>query len=526
MVVSYLPAMADCNVMIAGKGVTADGSILFAKSEDYGTAKTDFAFQVPRKQHPTGSVVKLYNGGTVPQVSETYAYKYFECPPSPYSNAIVNEWGLALGSNGCSSKVVTEGGHGNFPTEEQIKWLEAEGEITDGGIGTMFRIILAERCKTAKEAVLLAVELLDEYGYTASGRNLNIVDKNEAWNLQMATGRHYVARKVQDDEVFIIANTFNIHEIDFDDKENWITAPGLVEYAIKRGWYDPADGEPFDFAFAYAPLKNMTADWNTHRHWNLGRQLSSTFMSFEEAAKGWIPTTVKPDNTKLTPKDLMKIIRNHLEGTPADFTNVPGANMGVGEDPHTTKEFTNCNVAVVRVIVYQARSWLPDELQLMWYAPDHSCTTGFIPWYVGMTNTPEAWRMVREGLGTTERGFLDYHFNPADTAWLFDYNAANSVFSLLGFLVDSRWERAIKGVQETWAEYEDMNFALQKNVEAAALNFYQEDPALAREFLTLYSFAQSEKALKIAKELINKFRVEFFGRNYFGKDLDFYYGLP
>ena len=46
-----------------------------------------------------------------------------------------------------------------------------------------------------------------------------------------------VCRRVRDDEVAIIANTFSIREIDMKDKKNFIYSPTLVSYAIKRGWY-------------------------------------------------------------------------------------------------------------------------------------------------------------------------------------------------------------------------------------------------------------------------------------------------
>ena len=117
-----------------------------------------------------------------------------------YSNVLINEWGVAFGSNGCGSK------------EDPVPDLETRGEIIKGGIGFRLRFLLAERCKTAREAVNLGIELISKYGYNGSGRCLNIVDPNEAWQLQMVRGKHYVARKVQDDEVVIIVNTFRNYQ--------------------------------------------------------------------------------------------------------------------------------------------------------------------------------------------------------------------------------------------------------------------------------------------------------------------------
>ena len=97
-------AQEGCTVMIAGKNTTVDGSILFVKTEDDGRNDIDFLWYIPRKTYKPGAVVKLQAGGTIPQVEETYAYFWDECPGTSFSNGIVNEWGVAFGSNGCSSK--------------------------------------------------------------------------------------------------------------------------------------------------------------------------------------------------------------------------------------------------------------------------------------------------------------------------------------------------------------------------------------------------------------------------------------
>jgi len=58
-----------CSALIAGRGTTVDGSILFAKTEDDRAEDIDFLWYIPRRRHEPGSVVKLENGGAVPQVA-------------------------------------------------------------------------------------------------------------------------------------------------------------------------------------------------------------------------------------------------------------------------------------------------------------------------------------------------------------------------------------------------------------------------------------------------------------------------
>jgi len=477
----------ECTVLIAGKNTTVDGSILFAKTEDDGPRDIDYFWFIPRKKYKPGSVIKLQAGGTIPQVEETYAYFWDECPGSSFSNGIINEWGVAFGSNGCTSK------------EDSVEEVEARGDLVNGGLGFKFRMILAERSKTAREAVMLAAELLDKYGYNASGRNLNIVGPNEAWQLQMVRGKNYAGRRVQDDEVVIIANTFTIREVDMSDKENFICSPGLIDYAKKRGWYDPSSGEKFDFAKAYAPQRSHCNPVNTHRQWYMAQRLNGNFqITWHEAQTGIMPVSVKPDR-KLTLKDIMGIFRSHYEGTNLDKSD------NYEKSPHKSPFFTICNYGSHRTTIVQQRNWLPVEIgTVTWRALERPCSNVFVPWYLGITKIPYAFHKAPESLYTTQKDLLDYHFNMPDEAWNLDLESSAAIFKLLAKLVDVNYKKTIETVQKTLEEFEEREFAMQPVIEESALKLYKKDKSLAKEFLTFYSNSQASKSLEVAKNLINR----------------------
>ena len=479
----------ECTVLIAGKNTTVDGSILFAKTEDDGAKEVDYLWYVPGKIHEPGSVVKLKAGGAIPQVRETYAYFWDQCPGTSYSNGIINQWGVAFGSNGCASK------------EDPVEEVEARGDLVNGGLGFKLRMILAERAKTAREAVLIAAKLLDKYGYNASGRNLNIVGPNEAWQLQLVRGKNYVARKVQDNEVVIIANTFTIREVDMKDKENFICSPTLISYAIKRGWYDPGKDGEFDFAKAYAPERIHKSPSNNYRQWILAKLLNKTFpITMAESRKGVMPVAVKPDR-KLSLRDIMTILRNHSEGTSLDKSGfTPGEKYS--KTPHQTP-YCICNYGTHRTTIVQQRSWLPPALgTVIWRALDEPCSSGFVPWYLGATRIPEEFRKAPESLYTTKKNLLDFHFkSPAET-WDLDMETASGVFTHLGRMVDDHYSKVIDDVKSEWKKFEDQAFALQPIIEKSALELYNQDKELAHEYLNLYTASQAIKSLNTAKRLL------------------------
>jgi dipeptidase len=480
-------SFVGCTCLIAGRNTTADGSILFAKTEDDTPRDVDFLWHIPRKEHPPGSVVKLENGGTIPEVRETYAFFWDESPGTSYSNNIVNEWGVSFGSNACPSR------------EDSVDVVAARGDLVNGGLGFELRIILAERAKTAREAVLIAAELLDTYGYNASGRCLHIVGPDEAWQLQMVRGKQYVARRVRDDEVAIVANTYSIREVDMKDREHFICSPKLIDYAIERGWYDPSSGKPFDFAAAYADPQSHTDPRNTDRQWDMARLLNKEFpVSWRDARSGVMPVSVKPDH-KLTLKDVMEVVRDHYEGTALDSTD------HYRIVPHSGHERTICWNASHRTTIVQQRNWLPTEIgTLVWRALEPPCLGVFVPWYLGVTRIPEIFQNAAERADTTHKDIVEYHFNMPAKTWDVDLDTSAGVFKILRNLVDDNYSEEIGKVRGTWMDFEAEEIEMQPAIEETFMKLYKRDRPLASEFITLYCNALALKSIDEAKQLIEE----------------------
>ena len=55
-----------------------------------------------------------------------------------------------------------------------------------------------------------------------------------------------------------------------------------------------------------------------------------------------------------------------------------------------------------------------------------------------------------------------------------------------------------------WREWEKNNYKLQGAIEKTALELYEDDPALAIDFITTYSCAKASEAVVMAKEMTIK----------------------
>ncbi len=254
LLIAIVPASSTlgCFAVVVGRKASSDGSVILGHNEQDGGKRILNFRLIPRIKHNPGDFVKFENGGKLPEISETYSFIWSENPGLAFSDTYINEWGLAVASDGCGTR------------EDSFEELVSRGDIVDGGIGYMLRRLIIQRAKTAREGLQVAGELLGHFGYSDSGRTLVLADPNEAWLLSIVRGKHWVAQRVPDDEVVILPNVHIISEVNLEDTENFIGTSDIIEYAIKRGWYNPDSGKPFSFRDAY---NNPTNEFWDPRQW-------------------------------------------------------------------------------------------------------------------------------------------------------------------------------------------------------------------------------------------------------------------
>lgn len=436
-----------CYTIIAGKKATADGSVLLAHNEDNGLDDVAGMKKMPRCQFPPGAQVALPGGGKLPQVKTTFAYLILDMPGCDYSNALLNEHGVAIISNNCPSR-------------------EDRPELTDGGIGgPILRQLVAERARNAREGVTLVGRLIQQFGYTAPGRTLSICDSNEGWMVAMVNGKHWVAARVPDDRVAVIANTYTIRQIDLADTDNFLGSPDIITYAEKRGWYKPGDG-PFSFEKAYASRQARTHPSNTCRQFSGMKMLAGEPLLPPDQAR--LPRTIVP-KAPLTVKDIARVLRNHYEGTP--YQNQPQA-------PHKNAPGTICNANTNSSSIFQLRSGMPVEIGAVWWCAFWSpCIGAYCPVYLGTETVPPAL-----GFGAKKPASKRPGFGPA-------YQA----FSKLARAVDQDYANRSGPVRKVWERFEAANYQFQAPLEEYLKKKWQSDPAAARDTMTRHCRAKAKE---------------------------------
>lgn len=451
----------NCSTIIVGKNASATGNVLIGHNEDDGGMQVVNFYKIYANEDP-GEAFTLKNGAVIEQAKTTLGYIWLEMPGQDFADSFLNERGVLITSNSCPS-------------------IERQGELVDGGIGYNLRKIVAERAESARHGVEIAGELISRVGYDASGRTYTIADTKEAWMLSVARGKHWAAMRIPDNHVVYLPNYYIIGEIDFEDHENFITSPGLKEYAIKRKWYDPTSDE-FIFRDVYGSPRSAQSMSNIGRMWTGVNLLSSQKYDIT----GELPESFIPARP-VTIEDIMDILGNHYEGTELDDSD-----HYTLHNPHENTVMNICAGHQQLSFVAELRADLPVEIGCrLWVAPRRGCVHAYMPVYYGIEKFPEEY-------GYYEDTGLVYqmHFQPPDK--MYDKDNGKAWWSFLGITdyIDDDYKSRIGERRRFKTGLQQEYFELSGNFDAGIMELWQKDKARAIKDITEFNNMIFNKALK------------------------------
>ncbi len=376
----------NCYTIVVGRKASVDGSVIVGHNEDDTGNIIVNLRKIKARDYGSPQRVSLGRGAVYETDGKTNEFLWIEATTQEFADSFINQFGVLVTSDSCASKATKD-------------------DVTEGGIGYMLRRLVAEKAKSAKEAVTLAGGLVEKYGYTGSGRTYTFADKSEAWMMAVIKGRHWFAERVPDDEVAVIPNHYTIRGIDPGNTADFLGSRDIVEYAKANGWYDEAKDGKFDFkkAFARPGGPDLVADRNTLRHWRGLNYLSDKKWELSDA----YPFSFKPGK-KVAAEALMGLLRDHYEGTEYDATD--GYKTGT---PNKTKFRTICTSSTITSFIASLNSELPEPFSIfLWIALGKPDTTVYLPVYYGIDHLPPA-----AGLGTDVHDyplFYKQHFDDAE----------------------------------------------------------------------------------------------------------------
>ena len=480
-----------CTNFLITKGASASGSTYITYAADSHLLYGELYYW-PAADYPEGSWLEVYEWdtgkflGKIKQVSHTY---------SVVGN--MNEHQLAIGET-------TYGGRG----------LNDPKGIMD--YGSLIYIAL-QRSKTAREAIKVMTDLVEEYGYYSSGESFSISDPNEVWIMEMIgkgkenKGAVWVARRIPDGYISGHANQARIRTFPLNDPDNCLYSKDVISFAREKGYYTGKKDKNFSFADAYAPLNYGALRFCEARVWAGFRKVNSKMDKYEDYAIGdnpdnVMPLWIKPDK-KLTTQDVMSLMRDHFEGTKLDMTKDVGA--GPFHNPYRWRHLTweidsveYCNERAAGTqqtgfsFVAESRSWLPNTIGgIIWFGVDDVSSTVYNPIYSCSTKVPESYEV---GNGT----LMDY-----------SDNAAFWVFNKVSNFAYTRYNMIHPEIELKQKELENKYINNTKAIDIAAKELLKKDKKAAIAFLTDYSVNTANSTVKIWNNLFNYLFVKYMDGN-------------
>lgn len=355
-----LPTLA-CTNMLVGKKASVNGATMISYNADSHNLYGELYYTAAAK-HAAGDMRQVIDWdsqkpiGQIPQPAETYRVV-----------GNVNEWQVTIAES-------TWGGDAALSdTTAMIDY------------GSLIYITL-ERAKTAREAIDIMTQLVEEYGYYSEGETFSIGDPNEIWVMDLigkgtpgqpigetgAVGQRgavWVARLIPEDCVSCHANQARIHTFPqvgrkvakvksainyegaglktkfykrYEVGDSCYFSADLIPFAKACGKYDTkGTDENFDFAKAFGDYEYGAFRGCDGRVWgwfnSVAQGMDKYFpfvdMQGKPTATGYVndngedvpvlPLYIKPDHL-LSHRDVQRGLADHYEGTAWDMTQDVG----------------------------------------------------------------------------------------------------------------------------------------------------------------------------------------------------------
>lgn len=496
MLVALLPVHVAqaCSAFIVGKDLTADGSTLFGRTEDYpyapdGGRHNQNYVVVPAKTYKDGDKIEdESNGFTYPHLANEMKYTaVYDSDRDNGSNGNFaahgfNELGVAMTATVSAT-----------PNDKVLK----EDPLVKDGLPEASLVDLAlPRAKTAREVIETVAKVLDEKG-SAEGNIIVAADKNELWYMEILSGHQYVAIKFPTNKYAVFANTYYLGHVDLNDKENVIASKDVEEVAKKADNYKTDKDGNFMIAKSYGPYKYMERN-RSRTYAGIKWMDPQAKVNYDDEAFDLLREPTDP-NKKYTVHDVIAEQRNRFEHLP-EYKADDLVEVGKKIDGNVYK-YALGNENVIDAHVYQIKPNLPNAFGgVMWLGLAQSRNTPYVPFYGNVEDTYEAFKNR-----STKYDGKSWYW----TVWHIDQ------------MVMKYPEIFGNSIQEKWKEKEAEWDKEQTERDAKYANYTDEQAKAAGPEVTKEALERSEKIFKEIKaveaEMEEKIKKEK------GKDADLVY---
>ncbi len=453
-----------CTTIVAASGATADGSMLVARAADSNALKAQHFVIHPAKRGQSGTYRTKDHGGAT-----DFSYPLAK---NAMRYTTVPNWKTQLhGAVGFNEAGVgVSGTESIYAPDEFLKadpYNEATG-ITEDDIPD----VILPRARSAREAVKILGSIIEKTG-AGEGFGVVFADQKEVWYIETGTGHHWLATRIPADSYFASGNQGRFQKYD-PKSDDYMASAGLVEFAVKNGFYDPAKDGEFNFSKAYVRNDSRDRVYNDPRVWQIQKMFNPGTVQKPNDGRTF-PVFQKPEK-KLTLEDMKTALRSHYQGTEHD-PYTPKLN---GDEPWRP-------ISVFRSYethVMQVKPWLPKAIGEVTYLAfgmaDLSC---YVPYYQGLSKVP-----ANHGIGTDQADSSSIYWK----------------YRKLQTLVMTDYQKLAPVVQSAYRDFEAKTAKEQAKMESDYMARVKKDPKGAAKLLDTFNTRVIQDAEKLTEDLTNR----------------------
>lgn len=462
-----LPRDPDKSIAFyAGANTTASGSTMLG---GFGHEPSSHWVEiVPRQQHPAGSTITV--GATddaempgvlteIPQVEETAryitsSYSEFAGFPAPLTNGGLNEHGVAARDVWSNSR-------------EEL-WDMTPLDQTGPSYSDLSRIAM-ERATSARDAVDILGDLIDEHGYTTYGGNSHLfADAEEGWVFVEFSGGEglWAAERLGPDDVRVsypgYIQDFPVDAVGGDDPD-YRGSDNLLDVAVEQGWWSADEGDTIDLQAVYGqpfPTDEFAV---------------GTVASADDTAPYRNPLSLEEELRSmdaLTLEDAMRFVR----------------------DPRWSDDRAGYGqVAEIRSDVEDA------GLHTLWLAPTAAVTAPYVPIMIGSQEVPVEYSQHRYLTSGAASTYLEPEYAEQEAT---EY--ATQTYKRLMYITCSRPEDYLGEVTANLEGMDARSIAQWRETIADAEAFYADGDAVGAEaLLTDLTVERADEGLALGGYLLS-----------------------
>ncbi|MHC3377032.1 C69 family dipeptidase [Ligilactobacillus equi] len=449
--------LSACTSILIGKKASIDGSTIIGRNEDAKSAWPKHLVIHPRTKIPNHTFISNDTGLklNLPEV----AYKYSATPEwtdkfGLFEEDGINEYGVAMSA--------TESAYANQ------RVLGADPFVTGGISEEAMVTVVLPYVKTARQGILRLGQIIQEHG-TSEANGILFADQDEVWYMEVGSGHYWVAQRIPDDAYAVVANQLAIQEIDFEDPDNFLFAPGIQEFVAQNHLNPHPNGFNFRQIFGTQTLSDEI--YSTPRVW-YGQKMFNPEISQDPMSEE-LPF-IRKASRLLDLKDATDFLSSHYQGTEYD---------PVGQGSSTQKhKFRPISLAKTQEAhVLQIRPNLPPAIAgIQWLAMGVAAQSVFVPIYPGASDVHPAYKIGQE------------EYQPDSAYWIYKH---------VGVLADAHYHEFMPLVKEV---QEKLNIYYRYEVHASDIQALKLEGQDLTNFLTEKNITWQAKGIEAYQQLSHK----------------------